>query len=269
MELITSRTNSFIVFLGSLRDRKNREREGLFTFEGKKLFGEAVRRNVPIRVLLFTEENKALADKLDDDVRKILVSGSVYEKISCEKSPSGVFCLSKGIDKFHKFATIYSNKLNGSKIILDSLRDPGNLGTVIRTASALGIGEIILSDDCADIYSEKTVRASMGALFSQNITVCSDIRGAIDTLKSDGYKVYAAALSQNSKLITDIECSENTVFVVGNEGHGVSPDLISRCDESVIIPMPGGTESLNASIAAAIIMWECAKTKKEQSITEK
>ncbi len=257
MEQITSRSNNFIVFLSSLHDRKNRDREGLFIFEGKKLFNEAVKRQIPVQAVVFTEENIDFVNKLCSNVRKILVSQSVYEKISCEKSPSGVFCLSKGIDKFHKFATIYNKRINGSKIILDSLRDPGNLGTVIRTASALGIGEIILSKDCADIYSEKTVRASMGALFSQNITICDDLCQAIDLLKSERYKVYAAALSENSKILTDIECSEKTIFVVGNEGHGISADVLSHCDKSVIIPMPGGTESLNASIAAAILMWEC------------
>lgn len=258
MEYITSRNNDYIIFCNSLHNKKNRDREGLFIFEGVKLFEEALKRSVPLVSVIFTEKEKHLEELVPEGVRKICVSDGVYEKISSEKSPSGIFCVAKAIDKFHKIATIYNN-INSSKIILNSLRDPGNLGTVIRTALAFGIDEIILSDDCADIYNEKTVRASMGCLFSQKITICSDIIGTINTLKGAGYRVYATALNEKSLSLEEIVCDRKTVFVIGNEGHGLPEDIINAATSSLIIPMPGGAESLNASVASTVLIWEMYK----------
>ena len=259
MEFISSRNNDYIVYCNSLHEKKNRERDGVFIFEGVKLFNEAVSRKVQLLTVVFTQERQSLVYPLDDSVRKICVSDSVYQKISTEKSPSGIFCIAKAIDKFHKIATIYNNNINGSKLILNSLRDPGNLGTVIRTALAFGIDEVILSEDCADIYNEKTVRASMGCIFSQNITVCKSIPQAIDSLKSEGFKVYATALNDSSLCLDDIQCDEKTVFIIGNEGHGLDSEIISHASASLIIPMPGGAESLNASVASTILIWEMYK----------
>ena len=258
MEYISSRNNEFIIYCNSLHDKKNREREGVFIFEGIKLFSEALTRGVCLSCVLFTQKNEELVKTLPESVRKIQVSDGVYQKISSEKSPSGIFCIAKAIDKFHKIATIYNN-INGSKIILNSLRDPGNLGTVIRSALAFGIDEVILSDDCADIYNEKTIRASMGCLFSQRVTVCQDIIGTIKTLKENGYSVYATALDDNSLSLDDITCNEKTVFIIGNEGHGLSKDVIDASSSPLIIPMPGGAESLNASVASTILIWEMYK----------
>jgi TrmH family RNA methyltransferase len=259
MEFITSRTNDYIIYCNSLHEKKNREKDGVFIFEGVKLFGEALSRGVTLQSVLFTKSKEHLVSVLPDSVRKICVSDSVYSKISAEKSPSGIFCVAKAIDKFHKIATIYYNNIDGSKIILSSLRDPGNLGTVIRNALAFGIDEIILSSDCADIYNEKTIRATMGCLFSQKITVCDNIISAIETLKSEGFKVYATALKNDSLSLGDITCDEKTVFIIGNEGHGLSDEVINSATSPLIIPMPGGAESLNAASASTILIWEMYK----------
>ncbi len=259
MEYISSRTNEYIIYCNSLHDKKNRQREGVFIFEGVKLFEEALKRGVEFVSVLFTEDKKdylPALSSLGEDVRKICVSDSVYQKISSEKSPSGIFCIAKAIDKFHKIATIYNNNYNGSKIILESVRDPGNLGTVIRTCLAFGIGEVILSDDCADIYNEKTVRASMGCIFSQRITRSKDIVACVKALQENGYEVLSAALGRDSKPLDEILCTEKTVFAIGNEGHGLSDELIAASSGRVIIPMPGGAESLNASAASTILIWE-------------
>ncbi|MBE6543137.1 MAG: RNA methyltransferase [Ruminococcaceae bacterium] len=262
MEFISSRNNEYIIYCNSLHDKKNRDRDGVFIFEGVKLFHEAIARKVPLVSVIFTEGKKHLAEPLPDSVRKICVTEGVYQKISSEKSPSGVFCIAKAIDKFHKLATIYINNINGSKIILNSLRDPGNLGTVIRTALAFGIDEVILSADCADIYNEKTIRASMGCLFSQKITICPDIVEAVTALKGQGFKVYATALMENSLSLDELCCDEKTVFIIGNEGHGLPDDIISASTSPLIIPMPGGAESLNASVASTILIWEMYKGRK-------
>ena len=133
------------------------------------------------------------------------------------------------------------------------------MGTVIRTALAFGIDEVILSDDCADIYNEKTIRATMGCLFSQRITVCSDTVQAINTLKDEGFSVYATALRQGSVKLDEISCNEKTVFIIGNEGHGLSDEIINASTSPLIIPMPGGAESLNAAVASTVLIWEMYK----------
>ena len=178
-----------------------------------------------------------------------------------EKAPEGIFCLSKTIDKYHNFATIYipdknSAQKSRARMMLCSLRDPGNLGTVIRACAAFGCHELILTEDCADIYNTKTVRASMGMLFDRRITVVRDPVAAIHALKESGQTVLAAALHRDSLSLFDVKDPASVCFVIGNEGHGLDEDVISACNGSVIIPMMEGTESLNASIAASILLYE-------------
>ena len=262
-EIITSRSNPTIQFAASLRDKKARKEHGMFCFEGKKLFTEAILKNVPLYAVFFTEKNQDLVQDalLHKEVSLYLVSDSVYSKLTEEKAPEGVFCLAKTIDKYHNFDTIYipvknEGKNTPSRMMLSSLRDPGNLGTVIRAAAAFGCKELILSDDCADIYNPKTVRASMGMLFDRHIHVIRDEIGTIQALRASGQKVYAAALHQDSLSLFDLKNPASCCFIIGNEGHGLSSDVLSACDGSVIIPMMEGTESLNASIAASLLLYE-------------
>lgn len=260
---ISSRTNEYIIRCNSFHDRKKRQAEGVFIFEGLKLFSEAISRGVDFESVIFTPNNRELCTKKLSDYhvapRLIEVTEGVYQKLSTEKSPSGIFCVAKAIDKIHKTATIYRRENNGAKIILSCLQDPGNLGTVIRTASAFSFDEIIIDSSSVDIYNEKTVRASMGTLFSQKITRVENCKQAIEELQNGGYTVFGAALTESSVPLNKVTCNKNTCFVIGNEGHGIAPSLLECCDGSVIIPMPGGAESLNASIAASLLMWECIK----------
>ena len=263
IELITSRTNDYIIKCNGFHDRKNRRQSGVFIFEGIKLFSEAISRGVEFESVIFTSDNKKLiVDLLQNyskPLRLIEVNDSVYKKLSGEKSPSGIFCVAKAIDKIHKTATIYRNEFSGAKIVLSSLQDPGNLGTVIRCASAFGFGEIIIDAPCVDIYNEKTIRASMGTLFSARITRVENLVEAIAELRKSGYTVYGAALTEDSTPLNKLSLDNTNCFVIGNEGHGLSSEVLNACNGSVIIPMPGGAESLNASIAASLLMWECIK----------
>ncbi len=262
-EIITSRSNPKIQFAASLRDKKSRKEHGMFYFEGKKLFREAIMKQVPLSAVFFTEKNQTLVENtlLASDVSLYLVNDSVYGKLTEEKAPEGIFCLAKTIDKYHNFDTIYIPVKNEGenhppRMMLSSLRDPGNLGTVIRAAAAFGCRELILSDDCADIYNPKTVRASMGMLFDRSIHVVTDEISTIRALRASGQRVYAAALLQNSLSLFDLKNPASVCFVIGNEGHGLAEDVITACDGSVIIPMMEGTESLNASIAASLLLYE-------------
>ena len=273
---ITSRANPLIVESAKLAaDRKYRESAHLFCFEGKKLLSEALDAGVPLERVFAADtavlRYRALLDRLSCPVYQ--VSDAVYEKLSAEKSPEGLFSVAKYLDNLIFPHTIYMKRShfptiidstdveNGWERILvcDGLQDPGNLGTVLRTANALGFDRVVLSKNSADIYHPKTLRGAMGALFRIPVDLAEDICAYIGSLKEAGYAVYAAALSDGAQPLPSLSVSERTVFVIGNEGHGLSSAVISACSGSVIIPMAEGAESLNAAVAAALLMWERAK----------
>lgn len=265
---ITSRSNPRIVDAAKLQEKKHRTKTERFFFEGHKLFSEARAADVPIECVIAEEQayEKYAALFADPTFEILVVPSSVYEKITAEQAPQGIFCIAKFL---HNLNFSHTNAMNGSQfgdiintetpqklLICDGLRDPGNLGTVIRTANALGIDRLILSSDCADLYNPKTVRAAMGALFRLPMTVSDNIPEAIAQLRTQNYDVRAAALTENAQPLGEYKVTPHTVFVIGNEGHGLSAQTIDACCGSVIIPMTEGAESLNAAIAASILMWE-------------
>lgn len=257
IERITSRNNPYIKETVKLSDRKYRESVGKFCFEGRKLFEEAIKENVPLEAVFIRESLIPEFADADFNFRVISVSNEVYEKISYEKSPEGVFCVSKALDKLHILYIIYKGRVfNPPVLMLDGIRDPGNLGTILRTASAFGCKSVIMSDDCADVYNPKTVRASMGAVFRQPTARVRDLAQAVSEMKENGFKVYSAALDKNAVSLKDIAIDSSTVFIVGNEGSGIRKEVIDASSGTVIIPMENGTESLNAATATAILLWE-------------
>ena len=155
-----------------------------------------------------------------------------------------------------------ARSLLGKRVLmLESVRDVGNMGTIIRSARAFGIDVLVMSSDCADLYNPKTVRAAMGALFTQRIVAIESISSLVLAMRSAGARVFAAALQRDAKKLGEIELKRGDAILIGNEGHGLSAKAISSCDECVYIPMESGSESLNASIAASVCMWELYKTK--------
>ena len=146
-------------------------------------------------------------------------------------------------------------------MLLESVRDPSNVGAIIRSAAAIGIDRLILSADCADIYHPKAVRASMGTLFNQRIDRVGDLAATIEEMKESGRRVFAAALDERALMLGKFEIVAGDAVVIGNEGHGLSSEVVAACSNSVIIPMSGRAESFNAAVAASILMWEFAKGK--------
>lgn len=254
-EFITSRTNPRVQTAVKLRDRKYRERLGMFVLDGKKLYEEAVRCGVTLCDIFVTEDYLRKNGELSACDRVVTVSDEVFSKLSAENAPEGIICTAKNIDFLHKFVTIYNIDKNDTTFFAAcEVRDPGNVGTIIRTANALGIDRLLLSG-CADIYNPRTVRAAMGGLFRQRITVCSDLMGTVSVLQRAGYEVCAAALNRNAVRLDSLCEGTNRCFIVGNEGHGLPKEVIAACDRTVFIPIRPETESLNASAAAAILMW--------------
>ena len=185
-------------------------------------------------------------------------------KISEEKSPEGIICIAKHIDKFHKIIKIDNGDIFGEGLVedndtffaLESIRDPGNLGTIIRSATAFGVDWLLISSDCAELYNPKTIRASMGTLFKQRILLVEDISAVIAELSRRGRKTYAAALADDAVLLGKTDISIKDCIVVGNEGHGLSDETINACNKKLLIPMTENAESLNAAIASSVCLWE-------------
>jgi TrmH family RNA methyltransferase len=172
-----------------------------------------------------------------------------------------VICLSKYLDKFHKIITIDKRHAlegelqKGRTLVLESVRDPGNLGTIIRSAAAFGIANLVLSADCADIYHPRTIRAAMGALFSKKILITQDLTDALHVLAARG-RVFATALDDTAVRLGRVDFGENDAVVVGNEGHGLSAAALAAATDRLFIPMQAGVESLNAGVAASVLLWE-------------
>ncbi|MBE6609950.1 MAG: RNA methyltransferase [Ruminococcaceae bacterium] len=263
IQKITSRNNDYIKEIVKLKDKKHRDRERKFCFEGIKLLEEAVKHKIELESVLLTEKAYASLPFPLPDTGVIIVSDEVYEKISFEKSPEGVFCVAKALDKFHNIYIIYKREYfsDGTFFILDGIQDPGNLGTVLRTASAFGCGTVILSEDCADIYNSKTIRASMGAVFRQRTVRVSDTVGTVKELQAAGKRVLSAALHKDSFKLSDITPDSSVCFIIGNEGNGIRQSVISASDGTVFIPMNENTESLNAAVAATVLLWEQYKAQ--------
>lgn len=278
-EIITSRQNRRVVELVKLDDRRAREKTRTFRFDGVKLLCEALRRGVePESVFLRVGTADRVAARMEELYGCSLsevgcpvfgVEDSLFEKISQENAPEGVITVAKYIDKSHNFIIIYKeDEIDARKdapvLLLESVRDPLNVGAIIRSAAALGVGRLIMSADCADLYHPKTLRAAMGPLFSMPITRVEDLAGTVTALRQSGRRVYAAALDDTAIRLGsqefDAEREGHPVgAVIGNEGHGLSESVIAACDRSVYIPMEADTESLNAGVAAALIMWELSK----------
>lgn len=270
-EIITSRQNPRIKDIRALSDKKGRARSGLFRFDGIKLFRDALGRadiftvvlREPMSVAVSAEVQGGLSRGEISEDRLLFVSESVFNTISEESSPEGIITVARQLDDLHAgFEPCKTEELSGKRLLLvESIRDPGNLGTVMRSCGALGIDTLILSDDCADIYNPKTVRSSMGALFRlPTVTVKrDDMPRLVTSLRQGGRRVFAAALRENAFRIGELTLKAGDCFVIGNEGHGLSDTLIDACDGAAIIPMTEGSESLNAAAAAAICIWETVR----------
>lgn len=248
---IQSRQNQTVGKYASLKEKKNRDSLSLFCFEGEKLFLEAISSKAEFECVFTLERQTDFCMKHLENIDCPLyeVNESVYAKLSDEKSPEGIFCVCR----------IKENqvKKDGITILLDTIQDPGNLGTIMRSAEAFGCKKIICSSGCCDVFSTKTVRASMGSVFRMPVVRNADLLSEIDELENSGVKVYACILDRKAGKLSEIEDFSNTAFIIGNEGNGISEKIRTRCNHYTYIQMmENASESLNASVAASIIMYK-------------
>ena len=270
--VITSRNNETVKWAAALSAKKERERSRAFIAEGEKLSFEALDTGLPVSHIfvheskkdtLFVRLEKYFSNKIYKDTAVITLSDGAFSKISTESAPQGIISVIKYLDFFKDTDIIYKEEFlklpNERAIFLSSVRDPGNLGAVIRSAAAFGIDHIILTADSADIYNPKTVRSAMGSLFHVKATVVRDAVGTVKELISSGRRVLSAELREGAVSVGEAALTSSDVVIIGNEGHGISPDLSNASSGSVYIPISGKTESLNAAVAAALFMWEIIK----------
>ena len=260
---ITSRQNGRVVELVKLSERKHRKTAGLFRFDGIKLAKEAFTSKLPVRtVFLKSSQSQALfqqlfdaASALPDGAEVLCLEDGLFDRISEENSPEGVICTCEFLSLHTQKCMPQTLPLDERVVLLESVRDPSNLGAIIRSAAALGVDHLVISEDCADIYNPKTVRASMGTLFRQSIYRVADIPETIKALAQSGRRTFAAALDRDALQLGSFAPQRGDCVVIGNEGHGLSEETIAACDRTVYIPMTDRAESLNAAVAASLLMW--------------
>ena len=264
---IESRSNPTIKNTAALKDKREREEKRLFFFEGVHLLEEYLRAgNTPYRIFVREDAEKRYASLLKNAGCDIYtVTESVYNKLTDEKAPQGIFTVAgytENVCICGSEADYYGlcERIKGNSVLLCDLQDAGNVGTVIRTAAALDCA-VLLCGSCADIYSPKTVRATMGALFTADIFVCPDPLKTLSSLAEGGIRVIASALDESAVRLGGFEIGERDCFAVGNEGQGLKPEFISACALKCFIPMSDKTESLNAASAASMLLWEARRGK--------
>ncbi len=261
---VTSKDNQWVKEWRGLCDSAKKRREsGLFALEGARLCGDALRSGVAVKAVLYTASALAI---YTDVVGALIAAADTAVEISPELSrhmgdttnPQGVFCIAKTLDN-----SLIIDKINilGIYGALEDVQDPGNLGTVIRTAEAFGLSGLILSEGCCDVYNPKVLRSSMGGVFRLPLMRVRDMADTVTALQEKGLTAHACVVDACAMPITEAALGAGSVAVIGNEGNGLKPATVAACQQAVTIPMGGRAESLNASMAAGIVLWEMTRPK--------
>lgn len=251
MEIITSLENKKIKYINKLKNKKFRDEEGIFVIETEHLVEEAYKSG-SLTELYLVDTNIESNILGDDKINKYQITKEIMNKISSLESPSNFLGLVKKLPTLN-----YGNRL----LILDNIQDPGNLGTIIRSAVAFNLDTLILSNDCVDLYNDKTIRSSEGMLFKLNI-LRKDLNTFLTELKNNNYTIYGTDVI-NGSTVGKIKFPKKYAIIIGNEGKGLKSTLKNLVDQNIYIPMSPNAESLNAGIAASIIMYEMSKNDYE------
>ena len=260
MQIISSKDNEIVKNIKKLKEKKYRDLENAYIIEGIKLVKEAIYENAKIRQIIMCEnyaDNKEIDKETLYEISKynlIYVTEKVFNTITDVKTPQGIIAI---VEKNNSTCEInYSEEII---IALDDVQDPGNLGTIIRTADSANLKQIILSKNSADPYNPKVVRSTMGGIFRVNIIEVDNLEETLKQTQKNGFKVMVTVLD-TQKSIYDVNYNKK-VIVIGNEANGISKSIQNIADEKVKIPMLGKTESLNASVAAGVMIYEYVRRK--------
>ena len=260
MQVITSKDNEIVKSIKKLKEKKYRDISNEFVIEGVKTVQEAIQEGAKIKRIVICEEcieDGSLEQKFLYEVSKydfICVTKNIFDSITNVMHPQGILAV---IEKKNIEADI--NYKEDIIVMLDDIQDPGNLGTILRTMDSANLSQLIVSKGTADCYNPKVVRSTMGAIFRVNVITSEDMVDTVKTLKKHGYEICVTSL-QDSESIYNIEYKKK-VIIIGNEANGVSKSLRDLADKKIKIPMLGRTESLNASVATSIIVYEYIRQK--------
>lgn len=256
--MITAATNSRIKRLISLNQKaKARRAEDAFVVEGLKMFLEAPadkRREVYVSESFL---EKCTCKEVLEETGYEVVSDAVFQKISDTCTPQGILCV---VEQLHYSLEQLLQKENPLLLVLENIQDPGNLGTMLRTAEGAGVDGIIMSRDTVDVYNPKIIRATMGSIYRMPFCYVEDLHRTLEELKAAGVCTYAAHL-RGTRLHTQMSYTGKTAFLIGNEGNGLREETADLADAYIRIPMEGKVESLNAAIAAAVLMYEAKRQR--------
>ncbi len=265
MREITSAENPKIKFYKKLSESKKCRREnGLFVLEGARLVTDAAAEGAPVREVFITRSffdryGKELP--FHGDTCVYLIPDELGKKISSTDNAQGIFAVCRTLDKLPVSDII---KNGGRYILLHNIQDPGNLGTMIRTADAMGMDGVFLAE-CCELYSPKTVRSTMGSLFRTEVFETA-FDGVFPMFGKNGIATFAAVVDGDAVSLTDCDLSDGGAILIGNEGNGLPREISDLCDVKLTIKMSGNVNSLNAAMAAGIIMWELAKSAKPKGV---
>ena len=285
MQVISSKDNEFIKHIKKLKDKKYRDLNNEYIIEGIKIIEEAINEKANIKQVVICddcEKTSNISKELMYEIARyecIYVTKKIFDSLTDVSNPQGILAIveknavkskisniknsekSETIDVEEK-EIIAENEIDYNQdiiVALDDIQDPGNLGTILRTVDSIGINQILVSKGTADSYNPKVVRSTMGAIFRVRIIECEDLEKTLKEIQKHNFEIVVTSL-QTKNSIYDIDYKKK-VIVIGNEANGVEPRIQKIADKKVKIPMLGKTESLNASVATGIILYEYVRQK--------
>ena len=260
MQIISSKENQFIKHIKKLKDKKYRDINNEYLIEGIKLIKEAIQEKAKIKQIVICDEcekTEAIPKDLMYEIAKhecIYVTKKLFETLTNVVEPQGILAI---IGKSDSKQEINYNE--DIIVALDDIQDPGNLGTILRTVDSIGLTQIIISKGTADVFNPKVIRSSMGAIFRVKVIESEDLKQTLLEIKKHKFELLVTSL-QTKKSVYDIKYKKK-IIVIGNEANGVSREIQELSDYKIKIPMLGKTESLNASVATGIILYEYVRQK--------
>jgi TrmH family RNA methyltransferase len=261
-DMISSSSNTQIKNLIQLQKKvKVRNEQGAFVIEGIKMFKESRASRYFIKAYVsesYYQEKYTENPAYFDDISYEIVQDSIFKEASDTLTPQGIMAVVKKPE--YDLEQIITNA-DANLVLLEDIRDPGNLGTIVRTAEGAGVTGIILSNSSVDMYNPKVIRSTMGAIYRMPFVYVNDFKGIINRIKMNNIRIYAAHLS-GSCSYDEVDYTGKSAILIGNEANGLSDEIAELSDQYIRIPMEGNVESLNAAIAAAVLMYEVYRQKR-------
>ena len=253
MREISSKDNKIFRLCEQLSHKKYRDRLGLYLIEGENLLEEAVKNGAAIKTVLMCRDYRGSLFGTED--KAFCLSDKLFEQLSQTETTQGIMAI---VEKPELSPDLFLNRGGGNFIVLDRLQDPGNIGTILRTADAAGYELAIVMKGTADVFSPKAVRAATGSLFRMPVVFMDSVDELMEFTRAAGKKLVATCFDTD-RYYYDENLKGNIALIIGNEGSGISRELIECSDLKIKIPMHGNIESLNASVAAGILMYEAVR----------